>query len=104
MVSFIKGVKIDLNNSKGSDKDLKQIEKLIKPSNLSLIIMTLICFGPYGNLILKIIEKDYAELIVVTLIVFPTLILMSVYWYWHFNTLRNYKRIAKEIDEQYHRD
>lgn len=93
-----------MKNSKGSEGELKSIEKLVKPSVVTLILGTLVCLGPYGHLILKIIEKGYNDLLLTTLLVFPTLILLSYYWFWYVNSRKTYKKLAKEIFEQLNKD
>lgn len=82
-------------------KPLNDVEKLVKPSMLTLIIVTLVGLAPYGNLVLKIVEKDYNNLLLMTLLIFPSLIFMTVYWCWHIYSLIRYKKIAKDIIENF---
>lgn len=82
-------------------KPLNDVEKLVKPSMLTLIIVTLVSLAPYGNLVLKIVEKDYNNLLLMTLLIFPSLIFMTVYWCWHIYSLIRYKKIAKDIIENF---
>lgn len=58
---------------------LKDARKLVKLKLRMTILTTLICFGPYGNLILGIVNKDYSSLLVPGLLTFPTLIIMSLF-------------------------
>lgn len=89
-----------MNNLSDSKKDLKDIQRLVRPSLWTGIILSLICLGPYGHLILKILTED-SNLLLTALLVFPTLILLSMYWCWHIYTLRIYKQTAKEIYNQF---
>lgn len=82
-------------------KPLNDVEKLVKPSMLTLIIVTLVSLAPYGNLVLKIVEKNYNNLLLMTLLIFPSLIFMTVYWCWHIYSLIRYKKIAKDIIENF---
>lgn len=88
-----------MDYNKGSVSQLEEIEKLTKPSTMTLILITLICLSPYGHLVLRIIQKNHSELFIPALLVFPTLTFLSAYWVWHFYRSKNYKKIAKEIAE-----
>lgn len=91
-----------MDNGNG-DKDelLKFLRKTRKLKLLSTILSTLICFGPYGNLILGIVSKDYDNLLVSALLTFPTLILMSLLWCSHLNEIKEYKQLAVEVNNQF---
>lgn len=84
---------------KNNDYSLEDIEKMIKPKISLLIACTLICLGPYGHLILKIVDKDYEKLLTPALLTFPTLIAMCTYWYLYLNKRKSYKSVAKEVYE-----
>lgn len=68
----------------------KEIEKIIKPKKISLILITLICLGPFGHLVLRVIEND-SGILQAALFTFPSLIFLGAYWSWHMMKCRNLK-------------
>lgn len=76
-----------------NDKDniLKDTKKLLKLKLWVTILVTLICIGPYGNLLLGIVNEHYSDLTIPALLTFPTLIIMSISWCWYLHSLKDYK-------------
>lgn len=103
MILF-KEVETNMKNLEESEKELKEIEKLVKPSIMMLIITTLVYISPYGHLILAIITKDYDYLLLLTLLVFPTLILLTLHWNWYIDSIKKYKKVARDIYKDLNRD
>ena len=63
---------------KSSKEDpLEPIEKLLKPKLSLFILTTLVCFGPYGNLILGIANQDYSNLIKPALLIEAIFIMLT---------------------------
>ena len=60
---------------------------------LSGILVTLVCLGPFGNLIFSIAIKEYKRLMIYAIATLPTLIFLGAYWYWHIT-----KRISLNCD------
>lgn len=86
-----------MKNSIRKKNELQEIEKLLKPNILNLILSTLVFLGPYGHLIFKIISKDYSILMLSVLLIFPTLILLYNYWNRFIYNNKTYKEVAKDI-------
>lgn len=86
-----------MKNSIRKKNELQEIEKLLKPNILNLILSTLVFLGPYGHLIFKIISKDYSNLMLSALLIFPTLILLYNYWNRFIYNNKIYKEVAKDI-------
>lgn len=87
-----------MNNLKSGRKyELKDVEKLVKPKISLIILVTLVCFGPFGNLIFNVVTKDYDNLLLPALLTLPTLLIMSTFWCWYLYSLREYKILAKNI-------
>lgn len=93
---------VNLKNDK--ENSLGEIEKLLRPNLLTIIIATLVCIGPYGNLILRVLNKDYDHLLTSVLLTFPTLIIMCICWFWYLTRIRSYKKRAKEIYDEIKED
>lgn len=88
-----------MGNENDKNDILKDSRKLMKLKLGSAILTTLICIGPYGNLILGIVNKDYGGLLKPALLTFPTLIIMSCLWCSYLNSIKEYKRLVKELKE-----
>ncbi|BCJ99560.1 hypothetical protein [Anaerocolumna chitinilytica] len=67
-------------------------EKHTKPKLLPVILLTLVCLGPYGNLILDIINHDYYNILKAALLTFPTLIFIPIVWCCYIYSLKKYKK------------
>ncbi|MGD9568537.1 MAG: hypothetical protein AB7V48_09445 [Sedimentibacter sp.] len=93
-----------MNNLERNNSELKEIERLVKPNTLNLILSTLVFSSPYGHLIFKIISKDYSDLMLNTLLIFPTLILLFYYWNKFFYSYKTYKEVSKEIFAELNKD
>lgn len=92
------------NENDDKNEILKDTQKLMKLKLQSTILTTLICIGPYGNLILGIVNKDYSSLLVSALLTFPTLIIMSFLWCSYLNSIKEYKRLVKELNDEFKKD
>lgn len=66
----------------------------------SRIIISLIYLGPVGTIILKIIEKDYSDLLMLEFIQILCIVLLVINWVSYFN----YKKAFKELDEDLNLD
>lgn len=59
-----------------------------KKSNKSIqiisgIMLTLICLGPFGNLIFSILTHEFENILCYAIATFPTLIIIGAYWCWY---------------------
>lgn len=79
---------------------LKELEKLFKPSLILSICGGLILLGPYLHLYLIIAEKNYQDLLKVTIATGITLPLFALNWAHYFYNLKHYKKDAKEFYEE----
>ena len=66
----------------------------------SRIIISLIYLGPVGTIILKIIEKDYSDLLMLEFIQILCIVLLVINWVSYFN----YKKAFRELDEDLNLD
>lgn len=76
---------------------LEELEKLLKPNIATPICGSLICLGPWGNLILRIVIKEYSDLLAPALLTFPTLIWMCIQWFLYINDKKSYKQLASDV-------
>ncbi|KAF5037564.1 hypothetical protein DSECCO2_563250 [anaerobic digester metagenome] len=77
----------------------KDIEKIIKPKISVGILITLVCLGPFGNLIFSIAIKDYSRLMVYAIFTLPTLMAVGAYWFWHILKRINLNRDIEQIQK-----
>ncbi len=91
---------IKKKNNKDNDYCLKDIEKMLKPEITTLIAGTLTLLVPYGNMILKIINNENDGLLIISLLVFPSLLLLFAFWNWYIKKCKRYKREAKELYDE----
>lgn len=77
----------------------KDIEKVIKPTISGGILITLVCLGPFGNLIFSIAIKDYRRLMVYAIFTLPTLMAVGAYWFWHISKRINLNRDIDVIQD-----
>lgn len=75
-------------------KNFKMYQRL--NSIFSRIIISLIYLGPVGTMILKIIEKDYSNLLMLQFIQILCIVLLVINWGSYFR----YKKAFKELDEE----
>ena len=83
---------------------LKELEKLLKPSLISTICGGLVFIGPYLHLYLIIAEKNYQDLLKVTITTGITLPLFALNWAYYFYELKRYKKEAKEIYDEINKE
>jgi hypothetical protein len=81
------------------DNSKKEIEKIIKPKMISGIILSLVCLGPFGNLLFNIATKNYNRLMIYAMLTLPTLIIIGVYWCWHITKRINLNHDVEEIQD-----
>jgi len=97
---IIKKGKFKMKNPKDREDELNEIEKLIKPQKLLLILRSLILIAPYGHLILQILSEDYSKLLLTSIIVLPTIVLLTLLWREYIYNLKRYKKVAMEIQDK----
>ena len=79
------------------DSRKKEIEKIVKPSLLGGILITLVCLGPFANLVFSIAIKEYNSLMIYAIFTFPSLSFLGAYWFWHIIRIKNLDRDVEEI-------
>lgn len=77
-------------NSK-SDKSIRNI--------MGGILLTLVCLGPFGNLIFSILTCEYKHILMYAIATFPTLIVVGVYWCWYIIVSINVKNVVEKSFE-----
>lgn len=82
------------NEDKLIEKHLRLQKKL---SLINLIITTIICIGPVGWLIIRILDKEIDKLISTALLTIPTLIYMTWTWCSYFYG-KKVDNLEEEID------
>lgn len=64
------------------------------------ILATLVCMGPYANLLFDIItNKNYADLLVPALLTLPTTMIIPLYWSYYIRNKSQINQILSELDD-----
>lgn len=50
---------------------------------ISGILLTLVCLGPFGNLIFSILTHEFDNILWYAIATLPTLIAIGAYWCWY---------------------
>ncbi|WP_343764416.1 hypothetical protein [Clostridium oceanicum] len=85
-------------DEQNQDEFIEKYLKLQKRLSLiNLIITTIICIGPAGWLIIRILDKKIDKLMITAILTIPTLIYMTWTWCSYFYS-KKVHNLEKEID------
>ena len=89
-------ITMSLHNNKYNENLIKESMKLSKRTSfINLIMTTLICSGPVGWLILRILDNEIEKLLSTKLLTIPTLMYMGWSWCSYYHEIK----IDKEVKE-----